>query len=96
LPQLLNVLKGEMSLVGPRPYFKNELSEYAGNNRQINAITRIRPGMTGLWQVSGRNDIHIQERIKIDATYAQERTLWGDLCILLKTPYVVVTRKGAK
>lgn len=92
LPQLLNVLKGDMSLVGPRPYFAGELSKYP---RMSKKILSVRPGITGTWQVSGRNYIPLKNRIRMDADYAMNRTFVGDLWILAKTPLAVVFRIGA-
>jgi len=90
LPQLFNVLRGEMSMVGPRPYFKEELERY-----DVDPIFSVRPGVTGLWQVSGRNDLPFERRIKIDIKYANEVSFWTDLKVMLKTPYVVLFRIGA-
>ncbi len=99
LPQLFNVLKGDMSLVGPRPSYQYEMGRYLKKNPEkiplVYAIWSTRPGLTGLWQVSGRNSIPFSERIELDAKYAQDYDLVLDLGILLQTPYVVLTRKGA-
>ena len=92
LPQLINVLKGDMSLVGPRPVIEEELAlsgEYASD------YLSTRPGITGLWQVSGRNDLDYDERVVLDATYVRNWTHALDLRILLKTVLVVLTRRGA-
>ncbi len=86
-PQFWNVLKGDMSVVGPRPLVPEELHKY-GN--RINRVLTIRPGVTGLWQVSGRNDIPYPQRVQIDVYYANYRTLWLDLWIILKTLGVVI------
>lgn len=98
-PQLINVLLGQMSLVGPRPMYKDELERHLKNNpedkKYLEDILSVRPGMTGLWQVSGRNKIPFAERLRIDAKYAKEQGLFKDLKILLKTPYIVLTRRGA-
>jgi exopolysaccharide production protein ExoY len=93
LPQLFNVLCGEMSLVGPRPITLNELERY-GESRWH--YLNVQPGMTGLWQVSGRNNTTYDERVELDRSYAEERGLLGDLSILLRTVKVVVARDGAK
>lgn len=93
LPQLINVIKGEMSIVGPRPYFSEELNKFAC--KKVNAILSINPGITGLWQVSGRNELTINQRLKLDLDYVQNLSLVEDLKILFKTPSVVLTRKGA-
>lgn len=99
LPQLFNVLMGQMSIVGPRPMYKDELKRHLKNNPQdekyLKDILSVRPGITGLWQVSGRNEISFGKRLKMDAEYARKQNLLLDMKILLKTPYVVLTRKGA-
>jgi len=97
-PQLWNVVKGEMSLVGPRPYFASELDEcrsIPGGAEMVKKVISVKPGMTGLWQVSGRNDIPLADRLKVDATYAETFSFFQDLLIALKTPIIVLTRKGA-
>ena len=81
-PQFWNVLKGDMSLVGPRPLVPEELHKYG---RQINQVLSIKPGLTGLWQVSGRNDIPYPERVQIDVYYVYYRTMTLDLLIIAKT-----------
>lgn len=93
LPQLFNVLRGEMSLVGPRPVVREELEEYYGEDAYI--YTAVVPGITGLWQVSGRNNTSYEKRIDLDARYARSWSFLGDLKILLKTPWVILTRDGA-
>ena len=99
LPELFNVLKGEMSLVGPRPSYQYEIDQYLKKNPDklslVYKVWSVKPGLTGLWQVSGRNDIPFDERMKMDARYSQNYDLVLDLGILLQTPYVVLTRKGA-
>jgi len=98
LPQLLNVLKGEMSLVGPRPSYHSEMVRYLKKHPEkentVENLWSVRPGLTGVWQVSGRNEIPFRERIEIGAKYAQNYDLVLDLGILLQTPFVVLTRKG--
>lgn len=98
LPQLLNVLIGQMSLVGPRPMYKEELERHLKTNprgeKYLKNILSVRPGITGLWQVSGRNDIPFGKRLKMDAKYSKEQNIFLDMKILLKTPYIVLTRKG--
>lgn len=91
LPQLWNVWKGEMSLVGPRPVPRAELQEYAGFER---AYCAMRPGITGLWQVSGRNDVAYADRVQMDMTYARKASLLMDLGILGRTLGVVLRRTG--
>lgn len=92
LPQLWNVLVGDMSLVGPRPILDNE-KELFGDT--INEYMRVRPGITGLWQVSGRNNVSFQRRIYWDGWYVRNWSLWGDCVILIKTLNVVFGRSGA-
>jgi Undecaprenyl-phosphate galactose phosphotransferase WbaP len=92
LPQLLNVLKGEMSLVGPRPIVEAEVERY-GETYKL--YTSVLPGITGLWQVSGRNDISYDERVRFDEFYVQNWSLWLDLHILLRTIRVIIFREGA-
>ncbi len=86
-PQFWNVLKGDMSVVGPRPLVEEELPRYGCH---INKILTIRPGITGLWQVSGRNDIPYPRRVQIDLYYANDKNLWMDLWIVFKTIGVVI------
>ncbi len=93
LPQLLNVLRAEMSLVGPRPITVGELTRY-GKVRWH--YLSVRPGITGLWQVSGRNNTTYAERVELDRSYVEDRSLWMDACILFKTVKVVVAREGAR
>ena len=92
LPQLFNVLLGEMSLVGPRPIVKEEALRYADNFYYYNLV---RPGITGLWQISGRSDTNYDERIRADVWYVKNWSLWYDFVILLKTAIVVLKRDGA-
>ncbi len=92
LPQLFNVLRGEMSLVGPRPLLARELSRYGDN---IALYTLVNPGITGLWQVSGRSETSFADRSNLDAWYVRNWTLWYDIVILLRTVRVVFRREGA-
>ena len=92
LPQLLNVLRGEMSLVGPRPITVAELTRYG---RVRWHYLSIAPGMTGLWQVSGRNNTTYEERVALDQRYVEQRSVAFDLWILLRTVKVVAFREGA-
>ena len=92
LPQIFNIIKGEMSLVGPRPYLpreKEDMGSYA------DTIVEVRPGLTGLWQVSGRNKTSFKERLVLDAWYIQNWSLWLDVVILIRTVRVVLRRDGA-
>ncbi len=99
LPQFLNILKGSMSLVGPRAYFKYELDEqlqrYPEAKDYISDALSVKPGLTGVWQTSGRSEIGFMDRIKMDADYAKRKSILYDLLVIMKTPYVVVTKKGA-
>lgn len=99
IPQLLNVLKGEMSMVGPRAYYpdelENQLSEYPHTKKLVNQVLSVKPGITGLWQVTGRSEINFDKRIMIDADYVKHMSLWNDLKIILLTPIVMVSGRGA-
>lgn len=92
LPQLWNVLKGEMSLVGPRPIVEEELKRYGD---QAYHYLQTWPGMTGMWQISGRSDTDYERRVKLDSWYARNWSFWNDIVILLKTISVVLNRGGA-
>lgn len=92
LPQIFNVLKGEMSLVGPRPIIKAEMERYGD---YINDYLMVKPGITGLWQVSGRNDIDYSERVLLDSWYVRNWNIWIDLVMLFKTFKVVIRKDGA-
>lgn len=90
-PQFINVLKGEMSVVGPRPLVPEELDRYG---KDIDRVLTIRPGITGLWQVSGRNDLPYDERIQIDVYYVNHRNFWWDLQIVVKTILLTIMTKN--
>ncbi|SDJ78946.1 exopolysaccharide biosynthesis polyprenyl glycosylphosphotransferase [Aliiruegeria lutimaris] len=92
LPQLFNVLLGDMSLVGPRPALPREVAQYSANDR--NRLAAL-PGITGLWQVSGRADISFEEMIRLDLAYIRDCSLLTDLRLLLATVSAVVTARGA-
>jgi len=92
LPQLFNVLAGDMSLVGPRPAIPYEVAEYPGWYLDRFAV---KPGLTGLWQVSGRNERTYEEMVRLDIEYAERRSLLLDLSILARTPLTVLARRGA-
>jgi undecaprenyl-phosphate galactose phosphotransferase len=92
LPQLLNVIRGEMSLVGPRPVVRSELRRYGSD---VGYYLLVRPGMTGLWQISGRSDIDYDKRVYLDVWYVKNWSLWYDLIILMQTVRVVLRREGA-
>ena len=91
-PQFINILKGEMSLVGPRPYLKREKKDIGQDYYKIIEMT---PGLTGLWQVSGRSNITFEERVKLDLEYYKKNSFFGDIKILLKTITAVLNKKGA-
>lgn len=93
LPQLVNVIKGEMSLVGPRPPIPYETEEY--DIWQKRRFLETKPGITGLWQVQGRSRIPFEDMVRLDLKYIKEWSLWSDVKILLKTPWAVLTCKGA-
>jgi len=99
IPQLLNVLRGEMSLVGPRAYYPDELEnqqkKYPHTKALVKKVLSIKPGITGLWQVTGRSEINFDKRIGIDATYVDSISLVKDLEIIFKTPGVMISGKGA-
>jgi exopolysaccharide production protein ExoY len=92
LPQLFNVLRGEMHLVGPRPVMVQEIPRYGTH---MSHYFSVKPGMTGLWQVSGRNNLSYAQRVRLDAQYVETRSVWRDLSILLRTVQVLLTRHGA-
>lgn len=92
LPQLLNILRGDMSVVGPRPVMADELSAYGPARAQYEAV---RPGVTGLWQVSGRNALSFEERVRLDSAYVSGWSLRADAVILARTVPVVLTAQGA-
>lgn len=99
MPQFLNVLKGEMSVVGPRPYHADELAEqqkrYPGTGKYVKETQTVKPGITGFWQVTGRSNINFDKRIKMDADYAKNKCLVTDIKILLKTPIAMISGVGA-
>lgn len=92
IPQLYNVLRGEMSIVGPRPIVTAE-EVYYGD--KFEHYLSVRPGITGLWQVSGRNDVSYDQRVALDTWYVENWSIWNDLVIIFKTTFVVLYRKGA-
>jgi lipopolysaccharide/colanic/teichoic acid biosynthesis glycosyltransferase len=91
-PQLINILKGEMSLVGPRPIVDEEVEKYG---EDYTRIFSVKPGLTGLWQVSGRSDTDYAERVAFDTYYLQSWSVWLDVWVLFKTSGVVIKGKGA-
>jgi exopolysaccharide production protein ExoY len=92
LPQLFNVLRGEMSLVGPRPIVDAEIVKYG---RRFADYCRVKPGITGLWQVSGRNDTTYRTRVALDCVYARRRSVWLDTYVLVATVPAVLTSRGS-
>jgi Undecaprenyl-phosphate galactose phosphotransferase WbaP len=93
LPQLINVLRGEMSLVGPRPVQEAEIDRYYGASAAH--YMAVRPGITGLWQVSGRSETSYESRVALDVSYVSRPSMLTDLSILLRTPVAVLSRRGA-
>jgi lipopolysaccharide/colanic/teichoic acid biosynthesis glycosyltransferase len=93
LPQIFNVLRGQLSLVGPRPILPQEI-QFAKSRTAL--LHSVKSGVTGLWQVSGRNELSFDERIELELFYAQNWTFWLDIKILFKTILVVLKRSGAK
>lgn len=95
-PQLFNVIKGEMSMVGPRAYVARELEEqqqkYPETRTLIKEILSVKPGITGPWQTSGRNEVPFNVRAKMDAEYARQRSIWRDIVLLLRTPKAMLSK----
>jgi lipopolysaccharide/colanic/teichoic acid biosynthesis glycosyltransferase len=95
-PQVFNILKGDMSIVGPRAYRPQEIEaqvkKYPDAKKWIEKALMAKPGLTGLWQVSGRNDVPFDKRVQIDAEYASRKSLLEDITILLKTPRVMLSK----
>lgn len=98
-PQFFNVLKGDMSIVGPRPYHSDELTEqqkrYPGTEKYVSETQTVKPGITGFWQVTGRSNINFDKRIQMDADYAKKKSLLMDILIILKTPIAMLSGVGA-
>lgn len=92
LPQFWNVFKGEMSLVGPRPIVLDELKEYGSEK---NLFLKMKPGITGIWQILGRSNIQYPERVNVELSYLEHQGFWYDIKILFKTIYCVLDRGGA-
>ncbi len=99
MPQFINVLKGEMSIVGPRAYYPDELEDqqkkYPYTKKAVKIVISVKPGITGLWQVSGRSHINFDKRIQLDAQYVKRRSILYDLWIILKSPWAMISGKGA-
>ena len=95
-PQFYNVIRGDMIMVGPRAYLERELTEqvkkYPQTQPLMGVVLSTKPGITGLWQVSGRNEVTFDKRVSLDAQYANTRSLWNDLKILWKTPQAMISK----
>jgi lipopolysaccharide/colanic/teichoic acid biosynthesis glycosyltransferase len=99
IPQFLNILMGDMSLVGPRAYYPDELREqqkrYPKTREDVKVVLSVKPGVTGQWQVSGRSEINFDKRIQMDAHYVRKKSILYDFVLILKTPGAMITGKGA-
>lgn len=99
IPQFMNVLRGEMSLVGPRAYYPDELREqqkkYPYTKDAVKVVLSVKPGITGFWQVSGRSEINFDKRIQMDAQYVRKRSILYDIWIIAKSPWAMISGKGA-
>ena len=91
LPQIQNVVRGDMSLVGPRPMFVGQEPHYG---KELELYNQVRPGVTGLWQISGRNRITFQDRAWLDGFYVRNWSIWLDIFILAKTPLAILRGEG--
>jgi len=95
-PQIFNVLRGEMSMVGPRAYVQEELDEqmekYPETKKYLKDILAVKPGITGIWQTSGRNEIPFTQRAQIDGQYAHRQSIWQDIVIMFKTPKAMLSK----
>ena len=100
MPQLFNVLRGEMSIIWPRPYLPDELQEqmvkFPGTDKYVKEMHTVKPGITGFWQVSGRSEVGFDKRSEMDAYYARKKSPIFDLLIALKTPWAMITGKGER
>ncbi len=99
VPQLVNILRGEMTLVGPRAYYPDELREqqkkYPLTRDAVKVVLSVKPGLTGYWQVSGRSEINFDKRIQMDAEYVKKRSILYDISIIARTPWAMISGKGA-
>jgi lipopolysaccharide/colanic/teichoic acid biosynthesis glycosyltransferase len=99
IPQFINIFNGEMSLVGPRAYYPDELRDqqkkYPHTADSVKVVLSVKPGVTGFWQVSGRSEINFDKRIEMDALYVKKRSLLYDIWIAAKTPWAMVSGRGA-
>lgn len=99
LPQVFNILRGEMSIVGPRAYYPDELEHqqkiYPETEKHVKELLKIKPGVTGYWQVGGRSEVNFDKRVEMDAEYVRKKSIIHDMMIILKTPWVMISGKGA-
>lgn len=99
VPQFFNILKGDMSLVGPRAYYPDELRDqqarYPHTKDSVKVVLSVRPGVTGFWQVSGRSEINFDKRIEMDAEYVKKRSIFYDIKLIFRTPGAMISGKGA-
>ena len=99
LPQVFNIIKGEMSLVGPRAYYPDELVHqqqvYPSAKKHVKKILTVKPGITGFWQVAGRSEVNFDKRVAMDAAYVGKHSILEDIIIILKTPWAMISCKGA-
>lgn len=92
LPQFVNIIKGDMTFVGPRPFIPNEISNFKDEYKKL---CSVKPGLTGLWQISGRNNLSLEERVNLDIKYINNKSIANDIYIIFKTLAVLFQRKGA-
>ena len=96
---MINILRGEMSLVGTRAYYPDELEQqqrvYPKTKKYVKQILEVKPGITGYWQVTGRSEVNFDKRVKMDAEYVGRRSILFDLKIIAKTPWAMISGKGA-
>lgn len=99
LPQIINIFEGQMSLVGPRAYYPDELEQqqkiYPKSRKYVKQLLGAKPGITGFWQVQGRSEINFDKRVRMDAEYVKRRSVIEDLVIVLRTPWAMISGKGA-
>lgn len=99
LSQIINIFKGEMSLVGPRAYYPDELEQqqkvYPKSRKYVKQLLKAKPGITGFWQVQGRSEINFDKRVRMDAAYVSRRSILEDIIIILRTPWAMISGKGA-
>lgn len=99
LPQVFNILRGEMSIVGPRAYYSDELEHqqkvYPETEKYVKELLKTKPGITGYWQVGGRSEVNFDKRVEMDTEYVRKKSIIHDMMIILKTPWVMISGKGA-